>query len=126
MKRGSIIFIIFVLLIAGFLFFRSKNSNSNKSNNTIKAAAPLPKIVNVLLDKKGFSPKTVTIKAGTAVHWKNVSGEKQTVNSDNYPSNQLQKELNLGIFNNGSSFVYTFTKPGIYGYHNQFHHEQEG
>ncbi|MGH7204456.1 MAG: cupredoxin domain-containing protein [Candidatus Levyibacteriota bacterium] len=68
----------------------------------------------------------MTIQTGSAVRWKNISGEKQTVNSDNYPTNQLHRELNFGIFNDEATVVYIFKKPGIYGYHNQFHPEQKG
>ena len=86
----------------------------------------LPKEVTVTLTKDGFSPATVTIKTGSAVRWKNTSGDKQTVNSDNYPTNQMHRELNFGVFNDGATVVYIFKKPGTYGYHNQFHKEQTG
>lgn len=86
----------------------------------------LEKEVTVTLDDTGFSPKTVTIKPGTAIRWKNDTKDKQTVNSDNYPTNQLHKELNFGIFNAGTSVQYIFTKPGTYGYHNQLHPDQTG
>jgi plastocyanin len=82
--------------------------------------------VVIQLDKSGFSPKNVTVTPGTIVHWKNVSGAPQTVNSNNYPTNQLHRELNFGVFNSGSSFVYVFSTPATYGYHNQFHPEQQG
>lgn len=58
--------------------------------------------------------------------WRLVSGDKQTINSDDYPTNQLHKELNFGIFEDGSSVVYIFKKPGKYGYHNQLIPEQKG
>ena len=107
-----------------------KGSNRNSSKGTTKPSesrrAQLPKEVTVTLDKNGFSPKTVTINAGSAVRWKNVSGAKQTVNSDNYPTNQLHGELNFGFFSNNSSVVYIFKKPGIYGYHNQLQPDQKG
>ena len=60
------------------------------------------------------------------IRWINKSGTQVTVNSDDYPTNQLHKELNFGVFANNSSVVYTFTKPGTYGYHNQFHPNQKG
>ena len=107
------------------MVWKSKPTNQIK-NTTAKQRAPLPKEATVTLDKNGFSPSQVTIKVGGAIRWKNISGAQQTVNSDNYPTNQLHRELNFGAFNNGSSVVYTFIKPGLYGYHNQFHHEQEG
>lgn len=129
MKKGYIfIFLIFLLLIAGgYIYWKSiKTSNSSQQNNQTKKQRVLPKEVTVRLDKKGFSPAVVTVEVGSAVRWKNVSGDKQTVNSDDYPSNQLHRELNFGVFNDGSTVVYTFTKPGTYGYHNQFKPEQKG
>jgi len=92
----------------------------------INQRAPLPKVVIVTLTTKGFTPSQVTIRVGSAINWVNKSGAQQTVNSDNYPTNQLHRELNFGLFNNGSSVTHTFTTPGTYGYHNQFHHEQMG
>jgi plastocyanin len=61
----------------------------------------LVKEVTITLDAKGFSPNAVTIKSGTPVRWVNKSGKAQTVNSDNYPTNQLHRQLNFGVFNNG-------------------------
>ncbi len=116
------VIILFVLgAVAWFGFFAK-----NKSPRSFKTNAVLPKEVIVKLDKNGFFPKLVTIKTGTAVRWENVSGDKQTVNSDDYPTNQLHRELNFGMFNTGSSVVYVFTKAGTYGYHNQLNHAQTG
>jgi len=115
---------IIALMLLGFFILGGKSTN--KSTITNNNALPLPKEVTVNLDKVGFKPNTVTVKAGTAVRWKNISGNKQTVNSDDYPTNQLHKELNFGIFNNGSSVVYIFKTVDTYGYHNQLHSEQAG
>ena len=123
-QKYPLIVIVLVILIVGFFLF-----NTSKKTQQTQAPThnmPLPKEVTISLNKDGFSPQVVTIKPGVAIRWKNVSGDKQTVNSDDYPTNQLHRELNFGIFNNGSSVVYTFTKVGTYGFHNQFHHEQEG
>jgi plastocyanin len=120
---------IISLLILSFVVWKvvktpHQNSSVKSSRSQIK---PIHKEVTIItLDKNGFSPKTVTIKVGSAIRWLNNSGSAQTVNSDNYPTNQLHRELNFGEFANGSSVVYTFTKPGTYGYHNHFHHTQEG
>ncbi len=83
-------------------------------------------VLLIQLEKEGFSPKEVTIKPGTIVYWENVTDAPQTVNSNNYPTNQLHKELNFGVFKFGSTFEFIFTQPGSYGYHNQFHPEQQG
>jgi plastocyanin len=122
-------FIIIILIVGAgaYLWFGKQNIHPNTtSKSSATARAPLPKEVTVTLTKKGFTPSQVTIQTGSAVRWVNKSGSNQTVNSDNYPTNQLHKALNFGVFANGSSVVYTFAKPGTYGYHNQFHHKQEG
>lgn len=118
---------ILTVIIIGLVLWKSYKQTNHPTNKTaLNQRAPLPKEVTVTLSKIGFSPSTVTINVGSAIRWVNKSGSQETVNSDNYPTNQLHKELNFGVFNNGSSVVYTFTKLGTYGYHNQFHHEQEG
>ncbi len=127
MNRFILIGILVCFLIGGFLFWKQmlQRQESNKSIQP-SHAKPLPKEVTIMLDKNGFSPVEVTIQVGGAIRWKNISGDKQTVNSDDYPTNQKHKELNFGVFDNNSSVIYIFTKPGIYGYHNQFHPEQKG
>jgi len=117
--------IVVVLLVIGAALWFSLSAKS-KSPRSFRTNAVLPKEVIIQLDKNGFKPNVVTIKVGTAVRWENISGDKQTVNSDNYPTNQLHRELNFGVFNNGSSVVYIFKTPGTYGYHNQLNHEQTG
>lgn len=125
-KKFVILGVILIATISVFFLWNEASKRATKSTSETKKAGLLPKEVTVALDKNGYSPNTVTIKAGSAVRWKNVSGEKQTVNSDNYPTNQLHRELNFGIFETGSSVVYIFKNSGKYGFHNQFHPEQKG
>jgi plastocyanin len=127
-KRYLVSGIFLIILIAGFVLWQTDHQRiqSQKTSQTMKAQKPLPKEVTVTLNKDGFSPNEVTIKVGSAIRWKNVSGAKQTVNSDNYPTNQLHKELNFGFFTNNSTVVYIFKKPGTYGYHNQLQPTQKG
>lgn len=123
--------ILLLLGIAGFSGYflikkNSENKQSAKNTQLQKARKPLPKEITIKLSNNGFEPKEVNIEVGTAVRWVNISSAKQTVNSDNYPTNQLNKELNFGVFSSGSSVVYIFQKTGEYGYHNQFKPDQKG
>lgn len=116
-----------MIILAGIVVWKiSKHTNTPPMKTAVNQRAPLPKEVTITLTTNGFKPSQVAISVGSAVRWKNESGAQQTVNSDNYPTNHLHKELNFGVFSNNSSFVYTFMKPGTYGFHNQFHHEQAG
>jgi plastocyanin len=120
--------IVIIAILIGVVVLQGVNHTRQTitGKQSVNQRAPLPKEVTVTLNKNGFSPATVTINVGSAVLWKNKSGSKQTVNSDNYPTNQLYRELNFGMFANGSSVTYTFTKIGVYGYHNQLNPKQTG
>lgn len=124
---GSIGALILIIL-AAFVVWKVEKHPKPMSSQTLSVASMthLPKEIIILLTKNGFTPNQVTVNIGTAVRWKNESGNVETVNSDNYPTNKLHKELNFGTFSNNFSVIYIFTKAGIYGYHNQFHHEQKG
>jgi plastocyanin len=124
--RISLVCGFILVIIAGITFWQIKKASQKAASPSNNKVRQLPKEVTVMLKKDGFSPAVMTIKTGSAVRWKNVSGDKQTVNSDNYPTNQLHKELNFGIFTDGATVVYIFNKPGTYRYHNQFHPEQKG
>lgn len=80
----------------------------------------------VSLTKAGYSPASITIKAGTKVTWTNNSGEDATVNSDPHPTHTNYPPLNLGKFSDGDSLSLTFDKPGTYGYHNHFKPSEKG
>lgn len=72
-------------------------------------------------DKYGFSPTTLTIKAGTKVTWTNASDAPHTVTSD------TGSTLASGTVSpSGGSFSFTFTQPGTYTYHCMIHPYMKG
>lgn len=69
---------------------------------------------SVTIHNFAFGPQIVSVKAGTTVHWTNRDTEAHTVTS------------NTGAFGSpvlkpGSSYSFTFTKPGTYSYHCTIH-----
>lgn len=83
-------------------------------------------VVTITLTSEGFSPATVTVKAGTVVSWINKSGGLATVNSDPHPTHLTYPPLNVGQFKDGSSVQLTFDKPGTFKYHNHLNPSQTG
>ncbi len=94
----------------------------NKSGSTTQAS----KDVVVTVTKDGFSPSTITIKAGTRVIWMNKNAGNVTVNSAVHPTHLVYPKLNLGAFENGSSVQLVFDTVGTYSYHNHFNPSQTG
>jgi amicyanin len=56
-----------------------------------------------------FAPANVTVKVGTTVTWTNTDQEAHTVTAKN-------GAFTSPALNNGSTYRYTFTKPGTYDY----------
>ncbi len=80
----------------------------------------------IILTANGYTPATLTVKAGTKVTWTNQSNSNATVSSDPHPSHTAYLPLNLGGFQNGEMLSLTFDKPGTYGYHNHLNPSQLG
>jgi plastocyanin len=66
-----------------------------------------------------YTPKTLTVKAGTTVEWVNESNGRHTVEADDgsFKSDTMAA---------GGKYEHTFDKPGKYPYHCMFHGEKGG
>lgn len=78
------------------------------------------KIVSVDYVDGGFSPKSITVKAGTTVTWTNKAAAKQMwVASAVHPTHQLLPGFDqLASVGKSGTYSYTFTKVGSWKYHN--------
>jgi plastocyanin len=82
------------------------------------ASASTQGTVEIKYTSSGFSPKTVTIKAGGTLKITNESGGSMQFNSDPHPSHTNLPGLNVGSIGAGSSAQVTLTKKGTFGAHN--------
>ena len=82
------------------------------------AAAPAPD-ATISIDKFMFEPTSLTVAAGTTVHWKNLDPEPHTVRGvdTNFRSDPLDQN---------DSFAYKFDKPGTYRYVCSIHPQMLG
>jgi plastocyanin len=93
---------------------------------------PPPGAAEVSIQDFAFTPKTVTIKVGTAVHWTNLGPSAHTTTSDTglWDSGLLAAGTGGGGGSGGGgggyngapammagAFTFTFTQPGTYTYH---------
>lgn len=118
--------VVAVLVIGGGALLLNNNANTqptqtvDQTQNTTptqEVAEPTEK-TTVMVTASGFEPKTLTVKPGAQVVWKNTSGAAVTVNSDAHPTHLLWPFLNLGKFDDGTSVSVVFEKAGTYTYHN--------
>ena len=76
----------------------------------------------VLVTSSGFSPQTITIKAGESVTWINAAGAGVYVAPDNHPDHTKYQGIwdddGTGDIANGQEYSQTFQRAGTYTYHN--------
>jgi plastocyanin len=66
-----------------------------------------------------FSPTSMTVTAGTTVHWKNLDGEPHTIRS-------IDATFKSDALDQNDSFAFKFDKPGTYRYVCSIHPQMVG
>jgi len=123
--------VLIVIIIAGGVFIYGKSAKKDVSNNqaspTEQTQATSQDGAQVItLTPDGFSPATLTVKAGTKVRWVNKSGQLGQVDSDPHPVHTSFPPMNFDGFSDGSSVELVFDKTGTYHYHNHLNPSQTG
>jgi plastocyanin len=101
MKTKILFIAIITLLIA-----------SCKSDSSVMAN-------EVILSELIFSPKSLTVSAGTTVTWSNNEAVTHTVTSD-------ATLFDSGDLTKGQTYKYTFSTAGTYAYHCKYHSGMTG
>jgi len=134
-KNILIVVAVVVILGGGYLLMGGNKttiqptvtaSPTATKTSAMPSASPMAEAGSVTVTNDGFSPKTLTIKAGTKVVWTNKSDKTANVSSDNHPTHLLYPFLNLGSFGVGSSVEVVVEKAGTYTYHNHLNPNQKG
>ena len=126
-----IIGLVLILIIAGFVFVKQKGGNEALAPTNEETAnqsptltpAPLtsqtPSSKIVTYTASGFTPVSVTIKAGDAITFKNNSGVDFWPASGPHPTHTNYPEFDAkqGIAS-GATYSFTFTRVGSWKYHN--------
>ncbi len=131
MSRNTVIAVVMVivLVIFGWYLLRPKGtttpevSEPTPTSTASKSASPQASSSAAMTEKvvtissTGFSPKSITIKAGESVTWTNSDSANHTVNSSPHPAHTDYPLLNLGVIKNGESKSLSFPKAGTFKYH---------
>lgn len=137
MKKIIIGVIAIVVLVLGGWWFFGQN-NQAPVTQTIAPEKNLPmtaetKVYEIIYTDAGFSPSTLTVKAGDTVTFKNQSSGGMWVGSAMHPTHIVYSGTSLKehcpddtnasfdecqSVSNGESWSFTFTKIGTWGYHN--------
>ena len=142
--------IVVIVLIGGYFAYQAINSpaptsdtqsqstpsatTNNEPDTGAQSTVPTTTVNHdITYTDAGFSPSTLTIKAGETVTFKNQSTHGMWIGSANHPSHAVYsgttlqehcKDTQNNAFdqcqsnNPGESWSFTFTKVGSWGYHN--------
>ena len=103
----------------------SPSANMGTQSATATSGA-MVKETMVTVTSAGFSPETVTIKAGETVKWTNNDTADHHVASSVHPSHLLYPALNLGVVKPKASVMLKFPTAGTYKYHDHLHPSLSG
>lgn len=119
--RSNILIGVTILAIAiiatFFLLARKPSSKIPSPKSDLKGTVNEVRKATITINKEGFTPATITIKAGTNVTWANTDSAEHAIASDPHPTHTGLKGLESITLNKGGTYTFSFDKPGTYTYH---------
>ncbi len=109
--------------------FAGCGGGSDKPASTAASSTPTPAVQSntVTLKLIAFKPEALTVKAGTAVTWKNEDGTDHSVTSGVVKQegggvkDTPDGKFDSGTLGAGKSFSFTFASAGTYTFYCKFH-----
>lgn len=109
----------------------SSTTNSTQSSNQEEPSTDAKtdseaETATIVFTNDGFTPNTLTVKAGTVVTVKNESSNKVQFSSDDHPTHREDPEINMKTLAPGESGTFTPTKIGTQGFHDHIDDSKVG
>lgn len=112
MKLNNNLQIIFVLLVAGSLWFLSRAGTET---------------VNIRITDQGFVPESISMKRGSRIEFVNETKLETWPASDLHPTHGVYPEFDpQEPISPGSSWTFTFKKTGEWRYHDHLKPNRRG
>lgn len=125
------------IMLCGWYLYSTQKALAPSALNTETSSAVSPETV-VSYSAIGFSPKTITVKKGTAVTFKSIDGSRMWVGVNEHPTHlgydgtsrsEHCPDATGTAFDQcsaGESFTFIFQKVGSWNYHNHAKANDEG
>ncbi len=118
---AALVVLVALVAVGGFYAFKNPKAGVSSSAGSHQAADLLPATTPpaaVSITGSGFSPATVSVKAGQAVVWTNSDSKPHFVTSDDpKPTGNTPDPKSGQAIAAGGSYDYVFSKAGTYTYH---------
>lgn len=97
---------------------------SSTTSSTPAPSADQPPAGNVVIHTFAFGPQKISVTAGSTVTWTNQDAILHTVTAGT--ATRPRKTFNAKMDGVGSTFSFTFDRPGTYPYHCSIHEVMTG
>lgn len=126
---GVIIAIILVVLVGGLVWYSmTQQTELPQPNTATPTTSPRDTTTNtegetdqdvsvITYTDNGFSPSTLTVKAGDTITIKNDAESPVQFSSDDHPTHREHPEINMQVLQPGGERQLTIAEPGTYMYH---------
>ena len=129
-KIWFFVILVFVLFSGALTFFAGRNSgmdNFNQAQISSKSPARQARLYTVYYNTGVFSPTNIRIHVGDTVKFENNGQESiQVVSDKDDGATALTGFDSMADIPPNSSFSFTFTKQGAFGYHNLYSESERG
>lgn len=138
-KKAIIAVVILVIVVAGATLWMLRKdpattdtstnntpSTSDSNANSSSSTTPSGSEAVITYSDSGYSPSSVTVKAGDKVIIKNASSRSMQFDSDPHPVHTANPELNVGSVPPGQEMSFVVDTKGTFGYHNHLNASQKG
>lgn len=116
--------VVLVVVVIGILVSGGKKEIVTPASSTetivTTTNANITPVATVTYDTNGFTPSKVTVKVGDIVRFVNKTTREMEVASNPHPTHTDYPAFDQGkgAYDKQNTFNFTFTKVGIWGYHN--------
>lgn len=137
--KYAVILIVILAVIGGGAFALTRKSKTNNTpatsistpassstSQSSNTSQPSASVATITYGNSGFSPSTITVKAGSTITIKNNSSGDLQFDSDPHPVHTDDPELNVGAVAPGQSMTFTVSEKGTHGYHNHLNSSDTG
>lgn len=122
-----LVLIVLLLMAVAVPYFSSKTNLVDTTTSTNRLTTRPARIYSIYYGGGVFSPTNLRIHTGDTVKFQNTSSVSVWIISDPHPAHNTLTALNsrAPLLPQGI-FVYTFSTPGIYNYHNELNPNETG
>lgn len=123
---------LIVIVAGGWLFLdtwqhsSTTDSPQTDTSNTQTDTENTVAAATITYTNSGFTPDTLTVKAGGTIRIVNQSSGVLEFSSNDHPTHLKDPELNMAELEPGKDQMLKVTEPGEWGYHNHLKAEDTG